>query len=143
MNKINTIIRNTFLPIMRFNRHLPGAVLYGPTSMGGMEFPEGCTMQDQAQIPYLIKQLRWDETLANDILITLDHIQLISGFTQPILQHTESDINYLDSSLLIDIRRHLSEIKGSLWIEKAWTPPIQQKGDESIIERFTTIRGVT
>jgi hypothetical protein len=48
MNKINTIIRTTFLPIMRCNRHLPGAVLYGPTSMGGMDFPEGYTMQGQA-----------------------------------------------------------------------------------------------
>jgi hypothetical protein len=82
-DKINSQVRRTFLPPMRFNRHLPAAVLYGPASMGGMEFPETYTMQDQAQIPYLLKQLRWDKTVANDILVTLDHIQLTSGFVLP------------------------------------------------------------
>jgi hypothetical protein len=52
-DNINTIVRRTFLPPMRFNRHLPSVVLYGPMSMGGMGFPEVYTMQDQAQIPYI------------------------------------------------------------------------------------------
>jgi hypothetical protein len=55
-------------------------------SMGVMEFPETYTMQDQAQIPYILKQLRWGRTVANGILVTLDHIQLILGFVAPILQ---------------------------------------------------------
>ena len=110
---------------MRLNRHLPAAVLYGPASMGGMEFPETYTMQDQAQIPYLLKQLRWDKTVANDTLVTLDHIQLISGFVLPILNNTLEPINYIDNSFLLSIRNRLSEINGSLWIEKAWSPPLQ------------------
>ncbi len=56
-DKISTQFWRTFVPPMRFNRHLPSAVLYGPMSMGGMEFPEMYTMQDQAQISYIIKQL--------------------------------------------------------------------------------------
>ena len=82
---INSTIREAFLPIMWFNRHLPGAVLYGPMSMGGMEFPETYTLQNQTQIPFIIRQLRWDKTLANDILVTLDHVQLLSGFTTPVM----------------------------------------------------------
>ena len=128
---------------MRFNRHLPAAVLYGPASMGGMEFPETYTMQDQAQIPYLLKQLWWDKTVANDTLVTLDHIQLISGFVLPILSNTLEPINYIDNSFLLSIRNRLSEIKGSLWIEKAWSPPLQREGDSSIMEKFTRIPGIT
>jgi len=142
-DKINTQVRRTFLPPMRFNRHLPAAVLYGPMSMGGMEFPEAYTMQDQAQIPYLLKQLRWDKTVANDILVTLDHIQLISGFVVPILDSTTKPINYIDNSFLLSIRHRLSEINGSLWIERAWSPPLQREGDSSIMEAFTQIPRIT
>ena len=35
-NKINTIVRRTFLPPMRMNRHLPRVVAHGPLAFGGM-----------------------------------------------------------------------------------------------------------
>ncbi len=69
--------------------------------MGGMEFPETYSMQDQAQISYIIKQLRWDKTVANDILVSLDHIQLISGFVTPVLRNTMIPIGYIDNSFLM------------------------------------------
>jgi hypothetical protein len=142
-DKINTTVRRTFLPLMRFNRHLPSAVLYGPMSMGGMGFPKVYTMQDQAQIPYILKQLRWNKTVANDTLVTLDHIQLTLGFVAPILQSTTKPIGYIDNSFLLSVRARLAEIKGSLWIEKAWMPSLQQEGNKSLIERFTQIPRIT
>ena len=60
---------------MRMNRNMPNAVIFGPVEYGGMEHPEGYTLQDQTQLPYIIKQLRWDHTVANDILVTLDILQ--------------------------------------------------------------------
>ena len=45
---------------------------------GGMEFPEISTLQDQVQIDYLLRQLRWDKVVANDFLVTLDSVQLCS-----------------------------------------------------------------
>ena len=62
--RLNTVIRNTFLPGLRLNRHFPAAVLYGPLDYGGMEFPEVSTLQDQVQINYILKQLRWDKVVA-------------------------------------------------------------------------------
>ena len=108
-----------------------------------MEFPETYTMQDQAQIPYLLKQLRWDKTVANNILVTLDHIQLISGFATPILKNTTPPIRYINNSFLISLRERLAEMNGSLWIETACTPPLQQENDASIMERFAKIPGIT
>ena len=102
---INSTIRATFLPLMCFNRHLPSAVLYGPMSMGGMEFPEVHTLQNQTQVPFMLKQLRWDKTLANDILGTLDHVQLLTGFTTPVMQNTASKIDYIGTSYLVEMRR--------------------------------------
>jgi len=142
-NAINSTIREAFLPIIRFNWHLPGAVLYGPMSMGGMEFPETYTLQNQTQIPFMIEQLRWDKTLANDILVTLDHVQLLSGFTTPVMQNTANRIDYIGTSYLVEMRHRLLEIEGTIWIEHAWTPPLQRQRDKSIMERFTAIPRIT
>ena len=86
-----------------------------------MDFPETYTMQDQAQIPYIIKQLRWDKTVANDILVTLDHLQLISGLVTPILQNTTTPIKYIDDSFLISISDINKRI--DMDIESVDTPP--------------------
>ena len=69
-----------------------------------MEFPDMYTLQDQVQLEYLLKQLRWDKTVANDLLTTLDNVQLCSGWIRPILENTHTPISYLGTSYLLDVR---------------------------------------
>ena len=135
--QINTLIRRSILPIMRFNRHYPGTVLYGPMEYGGMEFPEAYTLQDQIQLDYLIKQIRWDKVIANDFLVALDSVQMCAGFTSPILESTKDPIVYLMRSYIIDLRQRLAEMDAFLWIEKGWCPKIQRVNDRSIMHVFS------
>ncbi len=93
--------------------------------MGGWSFPEVYTLQDQVQLDYLLKQLRWDRTVANDFLVILDLVQLCSGFTAPILASVVTTIDYLKPSYIVDIRRRLAEMGAHLWIKDAWSPPLQ------------------
>ena len=134
--KINSLIRTTFLPITRFNRNFPSAVLYGPMDYGGMEFIEAYTLQDQVQLDYLIKQLRWDRVVANDFLVALDSVQMCSGFVEPILESVEDVIEFLSPSYIISLRNRLREMKAYVWIEKSWTPKLQREGDRSIMQVF-------
>ena len=94
-------------------------------SMGGMEFPEAHTLQNQTQVPFILNQLRWDKTLANDILVTPDHVQLLTGVTTPVMQNTTSTIDYIGTSYLVEMRRRLSDIEDTIWIEHAWAPSLQ------------------
>ena len=142
-SKLDSVIRGAFLPGLRLNRHFPSAVLYGPTDFGGLEFPDIFTLQNQIQLDYLIKQLRWDKTVANDFLVTLDSVQLCSGLSSPILESTGLTIDYLDASYIIDLRRRLAEMGGGLWIESAWSPQLQREGDASLMECFSHIPGIT
>jgi hypothetical protein len=103
-------------------------------SMGGMEFPEVHTLQNQTQVPFMLKQLRWDKTLANDILVTLDHVQLLTGLTTPVMQNTASKINYIGTSYLVEMRRRLSDIESTIWIEHKWVPSLQRQRDKSIMD---------
>lgn len=42
-----------------------------------MEFPHIYTMQTATQLKYLTKQLLWNKMVANDILVSIDAIQLV------------------------------------------------------------------
>jgi hypothetical protein len=44
----------------------------------------------------MIKQLRWNNSLANDIFTALDNVRLASGFVSPILEHTDTDMDFID-----------------------------------------------
>jgi hypothetical protein len=141
--KINSVIRSTLIPRLRLNRHYPNALLYGPLEYGGMEMMDAYTLQDQVQLSYLLKQLRWDQTVANDILVTLDCLQLSSGLLRPVLEYPSLPILYVDEGFLSSVRRRLGEIDAGLWIEKAWAPSLQRVGDESLMSRFMSIPRIT
>jgi hypothetical protein len=108
-----------------------------------MEFPDTATLQDQTQLDYLVKQLRWDKTVGNDFLVALDSVQLCSGFISPILENTDAMIGYLSPSYIIDLRRRLGSMGAFLWIEKKWTPALQRVGDKSLMEAFSEIPDIT
>jgi hypothetical protein len=141
--KLNSTIRGTLVPKLRLNRNTPHEVLFGPLEYGGLELPEMYTLQDQVQLPYLLKQLRWDKSVANDLLVTLDNLQLISGLLDPILEFTSIPLHYIEDGFLQSVRQRLQEMDAGLWVEKAWTPSLQRVGDESLMARFITLPRVT
>ena len=57
---------------------MPSAVIYGPVKYGVMEIVESYALQDQLQVVNMMKHPRWGHEKANDILVTLDNIQLAS-----------------------------------------------------------------
>ena len=62
-------------------------VIYGRVEYGGMELVKRYVLQDQLHLVNLMKHLRWKKG-ANDILVTLDNIQLAVGFIRPVLKDT-------------------------------------------------------
>ena len=132
---MNTVVRNHFFPMLRFNRKSSGDVMYGPMEQGGMELPEWYSRQTELQVPYLIKQLRMNGTVANDLLTTLDTLQLVSGLTTPVFEY-KKPLRYLDRGFLTCLHDRMQEIDATVWIEEAWTPKLQREHDESIMEAF-------
>ena len=89
------------------------------------------------------KQLRWDKTIANDILVVLDNLQLVSGLVQPVFASPGVSIAYAEQGLLKAIRERMHEIEATMWIEHAWQPKLQRYGDASMMELFLQIAGIT
>ena len=138
--EIDKVINASFLPRLRINRNTDRAIVHGPRMYGGLEIPNVYTRQTQHHIKYIIKQLRWNSTLANDILTALDNVQLASGFVTPILEKTDTEMDYIDNGWIVDLRERLNEIGGKLWVEDAWQPQLQREGDFSLMERFLSVK---
>ena len=137
--KIDTIINKTFLPRMRIHSKTPLSILHGPLSLGGMAFVKDLLLQDQASIVYLIQTLRWDNETSQDVLQTLQTLQLATGFVTPVMEDTTAVISYVSNGWLLHIRSRLGALNGSIWIEKAWQPALQRLGDESIMEKINAL----
>lgn len=126
-DSMNRLLRETFLPLMRMNRNMPKAVVYGPLEYGGVAFPEVMSLQDETQLPYLLKELRWDKSVANAMHTTIDQLQMRVGFVRPIMEFTTLPIRYASTKgefdgYFLSLRQRLADIDGSLWLEEAWTP---------------------
>jgi hypothetical protein len=134
---LNTVVRQHFLPKLGFNRNTPTAVVHGPMDQGGLDIIDFRSRQDELQVPDVIKHLRWGKTVANDLRVTLDNLQLVAGLTEPVLEDTEIGIRYVDRGFISCLQDRLGEIDGSLWVEDAWTPKKQRVDDESLMERFS------
>ena len=136
---IDKVINSTILPRITINRNTPRAVIHGPLKFGGMSMADTYTRQTQHHLKYMVKQLRWNKTVAGDILATLDNIQLASGFTTPILEAPDLPIDYIDQGWILDLRARLKEIGATLWVEDAWQPALQREHDVSLMEQFMRI----
>ena len=142
-SQIDTVIRQKIIPRLRLNRHFPSAVLYGPLELGGLAFTQVRTLQLTTQVTYLLKQLRWDKTVANDTIVTLDTLQLVSGLSRPLMEYTTTPVKYIGDSYFLHIRAQLADIHASLWIEEVWKPQPHRENDEFIMDKFTSIPGIT
>jgi hypothetical protein len=87
--------------------------------------------------------MRWNKTVANDILVTLDAFQIVSGFGTPALEDTTTPIDYAGQGWIPHLRTMLRKINGGVWLEKAWRPSKQRQYDSPIMETFAQHPSIT
>jgi ribonuclease HI len=140
LKRLSIVIDNVMLPKMGINRKMKRAVIYAPLELGGIGYPSIETIQDQQSIGHFVRHLQWGKEIATDLKIALSHAQLQSGMVTPILDDTTANIPYLEPGQIKHIRERLTHLKGSIWIEKVWTPPLQRIGDQSLMAAFLKVR---
>ena len=100
---------------MRLNRNMTDAIIFIPSGCGFMDFLEVYTLRDQLQIIDILRYLHWDKLVANDVLVTLDNIQLNMGFVIPTMDDTSLHMNYIDQGLLASPQGQMRKIGESTW----------------------------
>ena len=111
------------------------AVIYGPVSQGGLNYPQFKTIPTIRSIIYMIKQLRWNKDIAKDIRVSIKIMQLMSGLEYPLMEYVETPIKYVEKTWILIVRECLRRLKASIQIENIWFPKKQRENDISIMEK--------
>jgi len=73
---------------MGYNQNMPKAVVYTPTTVGGLEFHHLNTEQGLQKIIHLIKHLQTSTTLGNLMNAAINVYQIQAGIPTPVLEYT-------------------------------------------------------
>jgi hypothetical protein len=85
-----------------------------------------------------VRTLRWNNTVAQDIIAALNALQLLSGFGTPVMEKTTPSISYAGKGWLINLREMMNLYDTTAWIEDAWAPAKQRQYDQAIQEEFAS-----
>jgi hypothetical protein len=141
---LSVLINQTFLPLLHVHRRMPRAVVWGPRALGGLELNTNIyNVQAQCAISYLVRAIRWQGSVASDIIATLNALQLLSGFVSPVLELTSLPLAYVGNGWLLNLREMLQCYQMTVWIEGLWRYSLQRQGDCSIMERFASNPNIT
>ena len=91
---------------------------------------------------YLIKQVRWDKDMANELRANIEMMQLMSGIEKPIMEDPSKPIDYLEESWVLTVRKRLKVLDAKIWIEDIWRPTKQREGDVGIMDAVLGITGI-
>ena len=83
------------------------------------------------------------QTIAQDIIATLNALQLASGWEHSLLETTFPKIKYLGKGWLLNLREMLDLYQAGIWIENAWRPRKQRQYDKGIMEVFANDSEIT
>ena len=143
MQKMNTLIDTEVNPKLGLNRHIPKAVLYGPLSRGGLNYPQFKINQTTRSITYMIKQLQWNKNIAKDMRISIEATQLMSGIERPIMENVGIMVKYMEGTWVFKVRERLRWLKASINVEHIWYQKKQLINGISIMEKVMSIQGIT
>jgi hypothetical protein len=90
-------IINTVLTKLGYNRHMPRAVVFAPTSIGGIGLLDLYMEQGTGKIIQILSQLRSHSPIELTILILLETYQICAGITYPALENNTITHNYINS----------------------------------------------
>ena len=86
---------------------MPKAVVYGPLSRGGLNYPQFKKIQTTRSITYMIKPLRWNKDIAKDIRVGIEITQLMTGLEYPLMDYVETPVKYVEGTWILIVRDRL------------------------------------
>ena len=61
-------------------------VVYAPEGLGGIGYLSFACNQNQKRLSHFVCQLEWNRDVGKDIMVTLEQLQLQSGFVTPLME---------------------------------------------------------
>jgi hypothetical protein len=123
------------LNALGYNRKTPAAVVYGPSSLGGIGLRHLYAEQGTMQVQIIIQHLRAYTQVGATILIQLNWAQLVSGRSKGKMEIPMANLPHLDDELWIQTMRHFLTISHvTLHIDDIVKPLKKRINDEVIMD---------
>lgn len=122
----------------KLSQKYPRAIVFGPTSLGGLGFPHIAHMQTATKLTHIIKNVRGDTSLGRTFRIMMENAQIQAGIEEQILATTKQ-IRYIESTWIISLQEKMQAIQAELSIEDYWTPSLKRVNDVMIMDRVQTM----
>jgi len=135
LDKAQSKTTPVILSKMGYNRNMPKAVVYAPSSHGGLGLKHLHTEQGLQKALQVLKHLCTHTATGNLITTTLQAYQIQAGLEQPILEDTRP-LPWMNSCWISTLRHFLQTIQGTIHLENPWTIPKIRHQDRHLMEDF-------
>ena len=136
LKKIQQTIISPCLSQAGYCNKIPRAVVYGPSTYGGMGWDNIQVLSLVEKLKFLIGSIRLQDTVGRMFLIQLSWIQIFAGISTPILMETKQ-ITYIPTGWLADLHTHLAANNIKVEIHDVWSPSRQRQEDKVIMDVVT------
>ena len=127
-------------PSTSFNRHLPRAVVYGPSDKGGLGLPSLIVEQGLQQLQFLARHLRSPlSPLRTLFQIGIEWFRMIAGYTTCPLYDARLDLQHVEfAPWFMSVQTFLKSIDHSVDIPNLYCPQPLREHDCAIMDLSRT-----
>jgi hypothetical protein len=133
LEKMQSLVINSVLPKLGFNRHFPRAVVYAPEHYGGIGTQHIAVEQGLSHVTAFLSHVRANTTLGQSLMILLESFQNVSGMLTPVLTDTRP-ILYVESPWITVLREFLHMTSAQIVLPHASTLQALREHDQAIME---------
>ena len=134
LKTLNGPIVSLTLNRMHYNKRTPRVVVYGPRSLGGLEFGSLETTQGAGKLILLLRHLCTPGQPHDLLNIVLDRFQYMAGVGFNIMTDTTTILPHLEGIWIPSVRDYLGSIKGTVQIADMIVQPLERHGDRYIMD---------
>jgi len=120
---------------MGYNQNMPKAVVYAPSTHGGIGMKNLYTEQGLAEVLQVLKHLQAKTTLGTLLTITIKAYQLQAGIPRNVLEDT-TPLPWMPDQWLNNLHAFLHSIGGTIKMENNWTIPKLREHDRHLMSNF-------
>ncbi len=138
-DKITSPVLRSCMAQMGYNRNSPKEVVYGPLEMGGFGLHDLYIEQGIRQVSALVGHLREPKSRTGQMMrIELDWCHVQAGTAAHLLEHPETNIDYIETCWIMAIRDFLRTYKVRMEFTTHSHPVTLCDKDEFIMDALRT-----
>jgi len=135
LNKAQSLTTPLILSTTGYNRNMPKAVVYAPTSHGGLGFRHLHSEQGLQKVLQILKHLRTRTSLGTTIDLAIKAHQMHAGVALPILEYT-NPLPWMSDRWITNVREFLHSTQSTIQLDSPWTIPILRRHDIHLMNAF-------